>query len=204
MKSKLKAIAWDFDGVLNRNVVDGRFVWADMIEEDLGLPSKEFEAGVFDGSFPDVISGKKDLHEHVGAWLTAGGYSHKAQDVLEYWFAKDDLQDPLSGDLLDKLAAEGIVQVIATNNEHYRATYIEETTGFAKRVSHVFSSGRIGFAKPDAAFFHHVTDTLRVAPGEMLLIDDSAVNVRTARSLGWNAFHYTEETRHSLAAYLGY
>ena len=30
--ANIKVIAWDFDGVLTSNVVDGRFIWADDFE----------------------------------------------------------------------------------------------------------------------------------------------------------------------------
>jgi putative hydrolase of the HAD superfamily len=61
VRDDIKAIAWDFDGVLNLNIDDGRFVWADTLEEDLGIPLTDFETGIFDASFHRVISGKVDL-----------------------------------------------------------------------------------------------------------------------------------------------
>ncbi len=61
MRSDISVIAWDFDGVLNRNVVDGRFIWADTLESDLGIALDAFERGVFDASFLQVISGKRDI-----------------------------------------------------------------------------------------------------------------------------------------------
>ena len=78
----------------------------------------------------------------------------------------------------------------------------EAFAGFGSLVSQIFSSGRIKSAKPDAAFFAHVSDTLKVAPSEILLIDDSATNVRVAKALGWKGFHFTEETRLELASFL--
>ncbi|MEO1778575.1 MAG: hypothetical protein AAFU63_07270 [Pseudomonadota bacterium] len=30
-------LVWDFDGVLNANTVDGRFVWADRLAQDWGV-----------------------------------------------------------------------------------------------------------------------------------------------------------------------
>jgi len=203
MDSDIKAIAWDFDGVLNRNVVAGRFVWSDRLEEDLGIPVQTFQDGVFDERFLDVISGKRDLKVHLEEWLALRGHTVDASALLDYWFEKDDLKDPLTLDLLERLAERDILQVIATNNEARRAAYIEHRAGFGERVSHVFSSGRIGHAKPEAAFFRHVVETLGFAPEEILLIDDSARNVRAAEALGWKAFHFTEETRGKLHSILG-
>lgn len=202
MRKNTKAIAWDFDGVLNRNVVDGRFVWSDTLENDLGISVQSFQEGVFNHTFHDVISGKVDLKVHVQSWLKAHNHSLNADDLLSYWFAKDDLPDPLTQSLLEPLSQQGIRQVIATNNEHHRTTYIEQTFGIGKHVSRIFSSGRMGHAKPDVAFFRHISDTLELPAEDLLLIDDSAANVEAAGALGWDTFHFTEDSRTELASYL--
>ncbi|POF28812.1 HAD family hydrolase [Roseibium marinum] len=203
MHSDIKAIAWDFDGVLNRNIVNGRFVWADNLEADLGIPVEAFQKGIFDAQFAHVISGKRDLKTHVQDWLDQSGHAIDASMLLDYWFAKDDLKDPYTLGLLGQLAERNIAQVIATNNETRRTAYIEEQAGFGKQVSHIFSSGRIGHAKPDAAFFRHVAGTIGFAPHEILLIDDSATNIKSAGALGWKGYHFTEDNRAELASFLG-
>ncbi|MCV0429358.1 MAG: HAD-IA family hydrolase [Roseibium sp.] len=203
MRNDIKAIAWDFDGVLNRNIAEGRFLWSDTLEEDLGISLRAFQEGVFNDTFIDVLSGKLDLLHHVQSWLDQNGHEINGEALLSYWFAKDDLKDPQTNELLDHLSDQGIVQVIATNNEDRRATYIESETGYETRVSAVFAAGRMGLVKPDPAFFIHIQEKLGLAPKNILLVDDSASNVRAARSLGWNAFHFTDETRSELARYLG-
>lgn len=203
MRADISVIAWDFDGVLNRNIVEGRFVWADTLEDDLGIALDAFERDVFDASFAQVITGKRDIKCHLQDWLDRSGHTLNADDLLDYWFVKDDLKDPFTCDLLEHLAGHDVVQVIATNNEDRRSSYIEHQSGFGSLVSQVFSSGRIMAAKPDAAFFTHVSNTLRVTPSEILLIDDSATNVRAAKALGWKGFHFTEQSRQELASFLG-
>lgn len=203
MRTNTKAIVWDFDGVLNRNIVDGRFIWSESLEEDLGIPVQSLQEGIFNHTFLDVISGKIELKPHLRTWLSEQNHEITAEDVLSYWFAKDDLPDPLTIDIVERLRPTGICQVIATNNEHHRTSYIEHVSGFADRMDRIFSSGRIGCAKPNAAFFEHVSTSLGFLPGEHLLIDDSVANVRAARSLGWDTFHFTEESRSELATFLG-
>lgn len=202
MHGNTKAVVWDFDGVLNRNIVDGRFVWSDTLEEDLGIPVKSFQEGIFNSTFLDVISGKIDLKIHLQTWLSEQNHDLSAEDVLRYWFAKDDLADPVTCGFVERLRPTGICQVIATNNEHHRVSYIEHVSGFADRMDRIFSSGRIGCAKPNAAFFNHVSTSLGFLPEEHLLIDDSAANIDAARSLGWDTFHFTEESSSKLATFL--
>ncbi|MGL5010373.1 MAG: HAD family hydrolase [Paracoccaceae bacterium] len=197
-----RVVAWDFDGVLNRNIVDGRFVWADDFEADTGQSLRGFTDHVFGADFDLVITGRTDLRDRVADWARQVGYGAGADALLDYWFARDALPDAGMLAMMERLAARGVRQVIATNNEARRVGYIEREMGFAARVEHVFSSGRMGVRKPDAGFFSHVVEVLAVAPGDILLIDDTAANVAAALAQGWQGFHFTEATRNGLAALL--
>ncbi|MEM8802506.1 MAG: HAD-IA family hydrolase [Pseudomonadota bacterium] len=189
-------IVWDFDGVLNRNVVDGRFIWADRLEADLGIDQQAFSDFIFrSGRIRSIVRGDLDLHQTVADWLVDTGHQCSADEVLAYWFEKDALPDP---EILSLLQAVPCRHVIGTNNEALRASYIETEMGFARHVERVFSSGRMGVAKPERAFFEAITAWSGVPVTETLLIDDSAANVPAARALGWQAFHFTDESRADL------
>lgn len=196
-------VAWDFDGVLNRNIVDGRFVWADTFEADIGHSQEYFSTKIFRTGFDDVITGKVDLYDRIEEWAREVGYTKGADTLLAYWFENDALPDPEVGGTMDALADRGIRQIIVTNNEARRAAYIENEMGYGNRVEHVFSSGRMGVRKPDPAFFSHVTDMLGAGPEQLLLIDDCPKNVPAAIRCGWRAFHFTDSTRDELRKVLG-
>jgi putative hydrolase of the HAD superfamily len=194
-------VVWDFDGVLNGNIRAGRFVWQDHLRRDLGLDPAAFNAFVFGSDrIGAVVRGARDLLEVAGEWLAGQRAAIGAEAFLDYWFAKDALPDPEIGALLDACPGRN---VIGTNNETRRAAYIEHAMGFGARVERVFASGRMGLAKPDAGFFEAIEDWAGLAPRRILLIDDSAANVAAAHRRGWNGFHFTDETRHSLAGLLG-
>ena len=80
-------VVWDFDGVVNRNIVDGRFIWSDNFEADLGIPLQPFTNFIFSGKFTDVICGRKDLLEHIGDWIAHSGFGGSA--ITPAW--KSDL-----------------------------------------------------------------------------------------------------------------
>mgnify|MGYP001222472689 CR=1 FL=1 len=194
-------VVWDFDGVLNRNIRQGSFVWQDSLRDDLGLDPAAFNRFVFGSErIRSLVRGKLDLREVVADWLSEQGAAIAADTFLEYWFAKDALPDPDTGALLDACAGR---TVIGTNNEARRAAHIEDYMGFGKRVEKVFASGRMGVAKPDDGFFAAIEEWAGVAAGRILLIDDSAANIAAAHRLGWQAFHFTDETRHRLPGLLG-
>lgn len=193
-------IVWDFDGVLNRNVVDGRFVWADNLEADLGLDQQSLQDFIFrSGRIRDVIRGAEDLRDVVAEWLTSEGAGITPDEMLDYWFAKDALPDAEVLGWMSQLPAR---HVIGTNNEDRRATYIEGPMGFAGRVEKVFASGRLGMAKPDAGFFAVIEDWAHVAPDRILLVDDNKPNVEAAQARGWAGFYFTDATRADLPALL--
>jgi putative hydrolase of the HAD superfamily len=196
-------VAWDFDGVLNRNIEDRRFVWADRFEADIGHSLAGFNAAIFAQGFDEIITGRQDLRDRVEAWALDVGYAGGPDALLTYWFEKDARPDTEVGELMDALAQQGVRQIIVTNNERRRAAYIEREMGFGSRVERVFASGRMGLRKPDPAYFAHVTTALDVDPARMLLIDDCPKNVPAAIRCGWQTFHFTDDTRHALRGALG-
>jgi putative hydrolase of the HAD superfamily len=59
--------------------------------------------------------------------------------------------------------------------------------GFDEMFEQSFLSYRMGLVKPDQAAFEHVVRTLGVDPGEVLFLDDNAINVEGARAAGLDA-----------------
>jgi putative hydrolase of the HAD superfamily len=192
---------WDFDGVLNANMVRGRFIWADRMKADLGIDPEMFSAHLFrSGLIKEIIRGRKDLAAEVSDWLSAQGHAVTAQDFMTYWFEQDRHPD---AEVIRWLDAHPGRKVIGTNNETHRTAFIEERMGFAQRVEKVFSSGRMGAAKPDNGFFAQIERWAALPPHKILLIDDTAANVAAAKARGWQGFHFTDMTRAHLPARLG-
>ncbi len=198
----IKVIAWDFDGVLTRNIVDGRFIWAADFEADTGQSRKVFEDFIFGRDLDAILTGREDLRDRVDAWAKSVGYAPGPDALLEYWFKKDAALDPMTLGLMDRVARKGLRQVLTTNNENRRATYIENQLGFGNRVEHIFASGRMGVAKPDTEYFKAVSATLRVNANEILFIDDLAENIIAAKAFGWKTMHFTDDTRDNLEGLL--
>ncbi|MEM6825506.1 MAG: HAD-IA family hydrolase [Pseudomonadota bacterium] len=194
-------VVWDFDGVLNQNVVDGRFIWADTLEPDLGLSPESLQSFLFrSGRMQGVVRGSEDLWKVVSEWLEAEGARLSADAFLAYWFEKDALPDT---EVVAWMAALNTRHVIGTNNEARRAAYIEGPMGFSRRVERVFASGRLGVGKPDDGFFEAIENWSAVPKASTLLVDDSAANVAAALRRGWQAYHFTSATRAGLPAVLG-
>lgn len=203
MNSGLRVIAWDFDGVLNRNVIKGRFTWADNFERDTGASLKSFADYLFKGRFQDAMVGKADLKTMIGEWVRLDGYSGTAETIMSYWFDTDARPDARMLTMVKRASAKGITNVMATNNEAHRTHYIEHDMGFGTKMDQIFAAGRMCVAKPDDDYFHHILNDLSVAPGQIMLIDDFEENVVAASALGWRTHHFREDGYDALEAALG-
>jgi len=198
---KIDTIVWDFDGVLNRNVVDGMFTWQDGFEDTFGHSIETFSDMVFNDRFQDVIIGELSLMDVLADWAGTVGYHGDLRNILEFWFQADyNLDEKVMG-LLSASGRSNIRNVLGTNNEAMRTQFIAVDLGFEERMDRIFASGLMGIAKPDEAFFDTVSDELAIEPEGLLLIDDRAENCEAAEACGWQA-HLFDGDHTALAARL--
>jgi putative hydrolase of the HAD superfamily len=202
MLDGIDLIAWDFDGVVNRNIEKGVFVWQVQFTAETGIDLRAFNAHMFPHRMKPIVRGEADLMDEVAGWIAQSKAPIPAEAFLDAWFRCDALPDAEIVALMARLRTPERACVIATNNEHRRAAYIENEMGFAGRIDRMFASGRMKQAKPDRGFFDRVCADMGVNPERALLIDDTRANVEAARSLGWNAIHYDGMTAASLEAWL--
>ena len=198
----IKVVAWDFDGVLNRSWAEGAETWARDFEAVTGASLQSYYEHVFADGFHRIIAGREDVLDRVSSWVSKVGGRIGPEELLAWWFAKDARPDPETIELMEILAKRGTRQVIATNNEARRTAFIRDQMGFGARVEMIFASGHMGVMKPEPTYFAHIVETLEVAPSDLLLIDDREANVEAAVKAGWQAFHFTIETRGQLATLL--
>ena len=186
-----RIIAWDFDGVLNLNKVDGVLIWKQNFERDIGRSESEFSEFVFrSGRFSEALVGKLDVRDLVAEWVVLSGCLKSADEILNYWFDKDARPDPRTLALLQRSRQTGFVNVLATNNEARRAHYIEHEMGMAQHLDRIFAAGPMGSKKPDPRFFKTIQGALGAPASDFLLIDDAIENTEAARAQGWSAFQF--------------
>ncbi len=198
--SPVDTIVWDFDGVLNRNIINGEFIWQEGFEDEFGHSIDTFSDMIFNKDFRKVLIGEVGLLEVMTDWASTVGYMGDLRNVIEFWFQNDyNLDDRVMG-LLNESKRANIRNVIGTNNEEMRTQFIAEDLGFSDRVERIFASGMIGAAKPDEDFYDMVSDELSVEPDEILLIDDSLENCEAAEASGWQAHWFDGEDYAGLEA----
>lgn len=198
---RVRCIAWDFDGVLNRNVINGRFIWQDGLAE-LGISQQQFEEFMFRDGFWPIMRGQEDLLHRLQRFREHAGFAVEAQAILDYWFSADAHPCGQMLDMMDRANAAGLRQIIATNNEHRRSSYIENEMGYGDRIEMLYSSGRMGVAKPDAAYFRAIEADTGLAPHEIFFVDDYQENIDAAAACGWQVHHFPQDGQSDLEARL--
>jgi HAD superfamily hydrolase (TIGR01509 family) len=90
-----------------------------------------------------------------------------------------------------QLRGDGVLCLVATNNEKYRFQYILDKMGFAKSFDKTYSSAHLGSKKPEQEFFFKIYQELSgVQKNEIIFIDDDPENVQSAKDFGINAEMY--------------
>ena len=200
--STVDTIVWDFDGVLNRNFVDGQYIWKDGFEAEFGHSMETFNEIVFNDKDAEVRVGQMSLLDVLSDWAGTVGYQGDLRNILEFWFQNDYHLDDRVLTMLAASKRSNLRNVMGTNNEAMRTQFIAEDLGFADRMDRIFASGLMGVAKPDEAFFDMVSDELAVEPDEMMLIDDSAENIEAADASGWQVHWFDGQDYDGLEAKL--
>jgi 2-haloacid dehalogenase/putative hydrolase of the HAD superfamily len=93
---------------------------------------------------------------------------------------------------IEALAARDVPQFALSNMSHEVLPGILAMSPAFQRLEGVVISGELGLIKPDAAIYRVACDRFGLTPQDFLFIDDSAANIETARTLGFDAHHFTD------------
>lgn len=191
----IEAVVFDADGVLVR---PWRF--RDHLAAVHGI-TPEMTRAFFRGAFHDCLLGRADLVDVLPPYLRAWGWNESLPAFLDTWFSIENAPDDDVFAIAGEFSRSGIPCFVASNQERRRAAYLRDEMGFAESFDGLFFSCDLGVKKPDAAFFDAICTRVAMAPGSLLLIDDTPDNVRAAVGAGWHAEIFTDaaELRQQLA-----
>lgn len=181
-----KCILFDADGVLTLPEEVFSVVYA----RSHALDPEPFEE-FFRNEWQPIVTGKKDLKEHIAANSSLWQWSGSTDELLEYWFRTEDVRNEELLNLIGELDKKGIPCYLATDQEKYRANYMKQTM-FNGLFKGYFVSAELGTIKTDPRFFELVLEQLGVQhPGlkasDVIFFDDSQSKVDTAKALGIDA-----------------
>ncbi len=191
MGSEIRAVLWDFGGV----ILSSPFEAFNRYEAEQGLP-RDFirrlnATNPDDNAWAKLERGAVDLDEFCRlfeAEATAQGFALSAPAILSR----------LSGDV-----RPAMVQALKSVRARYKTACLTnnvrsgdgpgmarsperalEIAEIMKLFDHVVESSRIGVRKPEPQFYQIACDLLAIAPEEAVFLDDLGINLKPAKAMG--------------------
>ncbi|MEM9465695.1 MAG: HAD-IA family hydrolase [Actinomycetota bacterium] len=189
----VRAICWDVGGVFTGSPHDA----VAAVAADLGLTHAELSGAVFgdlagagDHPWHDLERGRLSLREawtRIGHHLDDLGVELSMRELFSRMGA-DPHDRTVVHDTVRACADAGLGQAIVTNNVR-EFSDLGDGRGWQRMVpmecmAVVVDSSAVGMRKPDAEIYRHVLAELGVDAAEAVLVDDTAVNLEGAASVG--------------------
>lgn len=184
-ENKIKAVVFDADGMVIKGDRPSL-----RLARDFGVPMEKLNE-FFGNEFQDCRLGKRDLREAVAPYLPQWGWKGSIDDFLHFWFAESYYRDEEVITWAQKLRNEGIICILATNQEKLRVAYMKNEVDLVEIFDHIISSSEIGYTKPQKEFFEALMKSIpAILPSEVLFFDDKETNIEAARSFGFQTKLY--------------
>lgn len=141
---------------------------------------------------------------NIGEYPTSDDYLAAFTEVTGYPLSLDEWREaraaamtPIPGAIatLVRASSLGTVSLLSNNPIPFRDSF----TTLAPEAASVLGendlvSAVLGAEKPEPRVYTRALSRYGVAPGNSILIDDSAANCDGARAVGMHAFHFTKDT----------
>jgi putative hydrolase of the HAD superfamily len=187
----IKAILFDADGVLQRPSV----WWRRALMPILGA----VDIAEVDPFLRDI------LETELAHLCTPDGFDAALMEMLAKWKLSERFADTVNAlnaiqpyddviAIVRSLRQAGTPCHIASNQQAGRARHMSEALGYKEIFVEEFYSCRVGFAKPDVAFFHRILQLLDLPSQYVLFIDDRIENADAAKRAGLATAVYSGES----------
>ncbi len=183
----MKSLLLDADGV----VLKQTSYFSTYYEKQKNLPEHTVTE-FFKSEFVQCQEGKTDLKEALAGYLPAWNWIGNVDSFLEYWFAYDLHLNPRVMQRVKELQNKGITCCLASNQEKYRAEFIQNLLEQNSPLDHYFFSHTIGCRKDSPAFFESVLEKIHTDPKEVTYLDNDEENLAAARACGIQSYLYND------------
>lgn len=185
-----KTILFDADGVLTLP----EEMFSVVYSKSHGLDPEPFET-FFKTEWNDFVLGKRDLKEHIHDNNDLWKWDGQPEELLEYWFKSEDVQNDEMIELIKQLRGTGMLCYLATEQEKYRGDYMKNVM-FKDLFDGYFVTAELGLKKSDPKFFERIIELLNesganIKPNDVMFFDDSQSKVDAAIMAGINAHLFT-------------
>lgn len=188
METAVRAVFFDFDGVLTRDRT-GSLTTLRYLARETGMPVEALRHA-FGPHNEDLNLGKAT---HAGEWPSICRALGKPIDIALLQGAFDST--PMNGPMLDLARAlkRRFIVGIVTDNKADRMARLEAIAGLRALFDPIVVSSEVGSDKGSAGIFEVALRRAGVAPHESVFIDNTPSSLVAARALGMHAIHFDDE-----------
>ncbi len=173
----IKAILFDADGVTIKQHPYFSEVFAK--EHNISL---EKVTPFFKNHLVAIQTGKADLKTELAPYLKDWGVDISVEEYLRQWFEYEGVSNEEVIQFVDDLRAKGVKCYLVTDQDKYRAEYIDNVMGFKDHFDGLFYSCDLGYRKSEPEFFKYIVNKLQIVPQEIMYWDDDPKNVEVAKT----------------------
>ena len=182
----VKCVLFDLDGVMVHP-----WGFAKLLDTKYGI-SKSDTQKFFVDVFPSCAKGEVDLKEALIPYLKEWSWQKTVDQFVLEWLESEDLPNHKMVALVKELKHYGYHVCLATNQETYRAEFIDKQMKFGDLFDHLFISCRLGKMKPEQEFYQLIQAKLELSADQILFIDDQQHYIDAALEQGWNAIQFED------------
>lgn len=191
-----KAVIFDCDGV----VVDSEPMLFDLLAADLAQHGLPMQVETLHHTFLGMtLQGLRDKANAMGASLPADW----CDDFYARLYERLKLGTPLVPgvlSVLDALDAAGIPYAMGSNGSAEKMQITLGQHGLIPRFKGLFSGQTLGKPKPAPDVYLMAAASMRIAPADCVVIEDSATGARAASNAGMRCFGYAPHGGEALQA----
>jgi putative hydrolase of the HAD superfamily len=183
MPTPLRAVIFDFDGLVVDTESTGYLTWREIFDEHGHELPVERYAQVVGTDFNTSYDPRRDLEE-----LTGRGFNWEEMEAKRK-SRESELRlhlKPLPGviERLEEAASLGLRTAIASSSPRVWIDSWMDQLGLHTRFHHISTVDDTGRVKPDPSLFVHAAEKLGVDRNEAVIFEDSLNGLRAAQAAG--------------------
>ena len=189
--SQIRAVLFDFGGVIAaEGFADGLRV----IARQQGLDAETLQAQAMDAVYDSgYITGRGSEAAFWDMLRERAGMTGDDTSLRHEMLARFEVR-PWMIQLVRELRARGYITGILSDQTDW-LDLLDEQQHFFKEFDHVFVSYRLAKGKRDPSLFDDRVQSLGLAPGQVIFIDDAPGNIERANSRGVKGLLFTDQDR---------
>ena len=144
------------------------------------------------GSYRDLERGAITFADFYEFICDRAGYRASLHEFRRIW--SDFFDGPVAGieEVLDRVRERYRVAFLSNSNEVHAEVIPRHYAGLFRKDDRFIFSHRFKCAKPDPDLFQRALEVIGALPQQTVFIDDLQENVVAARSLGMQAFQFSD------------